>query len=731
MIGRIQTTLLLIGLAPGLAFAAAGEADLSTDEMGAGPLEEVVVSEFRQPTALELDTSITVLDQETIEAASVQHFEELISMVPNMNWSGDGARARYFQLRGVGELEQYEGAPNPSVGFIIDDIDLSGVGGVGTVFDVDRVEVLRGPQATRFGASALAGLVYVQSTDPGPGAGLHAEATVGNEGTLGAGLAVGGSLGARLAGRFSLHHYRDDGFYRNAYLGRDDSNARDETVARGKLLWGFGDDWRAKLSVLYADFDNGYDAWSPENGRVTYSDNPGRDEQRTAGASLRFDGPLGAAVDFVSITSAADTDVLFAYDGEWGNAAYWAPFGYDYVYSDVRDRRSLTQEVRLLSRAGHELFGGRTAWILGAYAARLDESDAIVSAGVYDDGEWCTPCASDTRLASDYESSNLSLFGRLDTALSERVSLDAGLRAERWSADYADVYRDFVHGDPGQPVRNAFSPSDSLWGGDVSLDYRLAEGAHLYLLVSRGYKAGGFNPSVARALGPGAELGPEAIGFAPESMLNVEAGFRGLWLGGRLAAEAALFRMERDDMQLRSSAQFTANPNDFVFITSNAQGHATGLEASVGWQLNDAWRVHGNLGLLDSQVDAYGLEREQDIEGDIVGRAFAHAPSWTINAGASYLGATGWFGRLDVNAMDDFYFDYSHDERGGGRTTLNLRLGREWSHWAVYAWVRNLFDEDYHTRGFSFGLAPPGFERTTYTRLGEPRHFGLTAHYRY
>ena len=187
----------------------------------------------------------------------------------------------------------------------------------------------------------------------------------------------------------------------------------------------------------------------------------------------------------------------------------------------------------------------------------------------------------------------------------------------------------------------------------------------------------------------------------------------------------------RSCMASRASTNRPTPSSTAWIITSNAEGHATGLEASVSWQLTDDWRVHGSLGLLDSEVDAYGLEREQDIEGEIVGRDFAHAPSWTASAGITYLDATGWFGRLDLNAADDFYFDYSHDERGGGRTTVNLRLGREWAHWAVYAWVRNLFDEDYNTRGFSFGLEPPWFERTTYTRLGEPRHYGITASYRY
>ena len=137
------------------------------------------------------------------------------------------------------------------------------------------------------------------------------------------------------------------------------------------------------------------------------------------------------------------------------------------------------------------------------------------------------------------------------------------------------------------------------------------------------------------------------------------------------------------------------------------------------------------MGLLDSRVDAYYLEREQDIEGDIVGREFAHAPAYTMNAGATWATAEGWLARLDVNAVDGFYFDYSHDEKSRSRVTVNLRFGREWDRWALHACVRNLFDEDYHTRGFSFGLEPPWFERTTYTRLADPRHYGVTASYRY
>src|SRR5690606_8654131 len=136
----------------------AAVASATADEV----LEEIIVTaDFRERPADEMAASITVIDTDSIEQLAVQHFEETVFFVPNLNWSGDGNRARYFQIRGVGELEQYEGAPNPSVGFIIDDIDFSGIGTIATLFDVEQIEVLRGPQGSRYGAQALAGLIYV------------------------------------------------------------------------------------------------------------------------------------------------------------------------------------------------------------------------------------------------------------------------------------------------------------------------------------------------------------------------------------------------------------------------------------------------------------------------------------------------------------------------------------------------------------------------------------------
>src|SRR5512134_2471856 len=159
-------------------------------------LEEIVVTaSLRQQTLAEIPSSITLMPASLLKAAGLQHFEDVLGLVPNLNWSGGTSRPRYFQMRGVGELEQYQGAPNPSVGFLIDDIDLSGVGMPATTFDVEQVEVLRGPQGTRYGANALAGLIKLQTRDATPQREMLAEVTGAGNSTWSAGLAAGDAIG--------------------------------------------------------------------------------------------------------------------------------------------------------------------------------------------------------------------------------------------------------------------------------------------------------------------------------------------------------------------------------------------------------------------------------------------------------------------------------------------------------------------------------------------------------
>ena len=242
-------------------------------------LEEVVISASLRAMPLRaLPQSVTLLESSTLRAAGVQHFEDVLGLVPGLTWAAGTSRPRYFQLRGIGETEQYQGAPNPSVGLLIDGIDFSGVGMPATLFDLERVEVLRGPSSTVYGANALAGLISLHSRDPGTTADFRSEATVGDYGTSALGLAGGAGRADGTAGwRLAAQRYRSDGFRRNVYLGRNDTNGYDESTIRGKAVWEPAPQLHTALTLLYADLDNSYDAWSVDNTRSTRSNQPGRE----------------------------------------------------------------------------------------------------------------------------------------------------------------------------------------------------------------------------------------------------------------------------------------------------------------------------------------------------------------------------------------------------------------------------------------------------------------------
>jgi outer membrane receptor protein involved in Fe transport len=250
-----------------------------------------------------------------------------------------------------------------------------------------------------------------------------------------------------------------------------------------------------------------------------------------------------------------------------------------------------------------------------------------------------------------------------------------------------------------------------------------------YARIARGFKAGGFNPSLAALQGV-AILGPEFIPYDPETLLNYELGLKGLWLNGRLNVNLSIFYMDRKDAQLsQSSQQVPFDPNSFVFVTYNGDARVYGAEATMTWQINQNWQLHGSLGLLDSKLK--NSVKTEIVSPSAIGRDLAHAPGYTLNLGGSYHNANGWFGRLDFNAIDAFYFDISHNQKSKAYQLVNLRIGKQWSAWTMSAWGRNIFDEDYASRGFYFGNEPPNFENTLYTKFGDPQTYGISLRYDY
>lgn len=673
------------------------------DESSEKAIEElVVIADYRASPASDLPASVSVLSGENIEEAGRQHFEELINLVPNLNWAGGSSRPRYLQVRGIGERSQYQGAPNPSVGFVVDDIDFSGIGMVATLFDLERVEVLRGPQGTRYGANALGGLVLLKSRSPEDNFGGRISLSAGDDDARAAGISLGGPLGDSQrapAARLSVHQYQSNGFRRNAFLGRDDTNGRDEFSARLNLSWLPNDNLEVRATIMHVDIDNGYDAFAIDNSFTTLSDKPGKDAQRSDAASLRLLWE-GDQLDIVSISSLADSDILFSFDGDWGNDADWAPFDpYDFFSATRRKRKTISQEFRFLSAPGAEILGGRSEWLLGVYGLRLDEdndNEDLFNGGVF------------SALESDYQATSLAVFGQLDTALGDATTLTTGVRVENRDASYVDS------------SGAAFEPSETMFGGQVSLHQVITEFVDGYVAVARGYKAGGFNI--------GSRIPPDRREFGAEYLWSLETGLKGWWPAKELSANLSFFFMLRDDQQVSTS--FQVDPNDpltFVFFNDNAaSGRNLGIEADFDWGINASWRLFGSLGILKTRFDEY-----QTATRSLDGREQAHAPSYTFSLGAAYRHPNGIFARLEVTGKDRFFYSDSHDQESEPYELVNARLGWRGDTIELYAWGSNLLDERYTVRGFFFGNEPPDFAPKLYTRLGDPRTVGLGLNYRF
>jgi outer membrane receptor protein involved in Fe transport len=689
----------------------------------------IVTATLRSEPAIAVPASVTVLDQQTLRDAGRVNFEDVLALVPNLNWAGDTSLPRYFQLRGIGELEQYQGAPNPSVGFLIDDIDFSGLGTAGTLYDLDQVDVLRGPQATRYGANALAGLIYMRSAEPTNTLYGRIDLDGGDYGTHSEGGVISGPIDSLDSGfRLAAQHYYTNGYYDNLYLNRDDTNRQDEYTYRAKWAYDPSARLHVELTAMQVNIDNGYDAFAIDNSRNTQSDQPGVDSQHSTGVALRLHYLAADSVGITAIATYAKSVIKYSYDGDWGNPILWAPVASVYQYSEIqnRDRSTKTLELRV-GTEGNEGFG----WLLGVYGNQLDESLTDLSLGDYQPlGTPPDPIndQSNSLIDSGYRARNVALFGELDGNLAPALRWSVGVRGERWSANYQGTTTDFLGNNSGytnatvnptviQSVTPAMlNPVNDLWGGHASLTYQLDGNESLYSTLSRGYKAGGFNLSQG--------LLPNQLSFNPETDVNFEIGYKAELLDHRVTINADVFYLHRHDAQIKTSFQSDPdNPDDFVYYTGNAaSGHNYGLESDVAWRATDTITVGADLGLLQTYFEDFVQQGPSGANIASISRELANAPHWQAAVNATYRDPRGPFARVDVTGMGGYYFDLPpNDTTSKPYGLLNAKIGWEAARWSAYLSGRNLLDKRYPVRGFYFGDVPPNFSNQLYLQLGDPR----------
>jgi outer membrane receptor protein involved in Fe transport len=656
-------------------------------------LEEIVVNaDYRQSKVTDIPSSVTILDANLIQQKNAQHLEDILFNAPNVNFSSGASRARFYQIRGIGERGQFSEPLNSSVGVIIDGVDFSGIGNAALLYDVEQVEILLGPQGTRYGSNALAGLINLQSKAPTNKTSYGLQLENANHNSTGLAGYLSGSASNQLRYRLSAQSLKSDGFNTNQFLLKE-TNQRDESIVRGKFDWSISDYLQLDVTASTINIDNGYDAFSLDNVRDTLTDEPGFDRQQSNILSTKLSFTQFERFKVEALFGYADSETEYAYDEDWVFSGFH-PWEYSSTDQYFRDRKTLSSELRFISSDSGLIFSDTTDWVFGFYSLQQEADLRRIYTFL------------PTEFSSKYDINRFAVYGEINSNFSNNWSLSLGFRGENFDATYFDS--------------NAvnFTPNENLYGGKLALTYRALENGLIYASISKGYKNGGFNTD--------GSLDSDLREFNAEELINYEFGFKGSLFNNQLQTQLALFFMDRDEVQISSSVVRTrANgSSEFIdYVGNAAAGSNYGLEISAKFQATDKIMFNGSLGLLKTKYKDFINSTGDNLEG----RQQAHAPDYQYTLGGDIRISSELKFNINIQGKDSFYFSDSHSIRSKDYNLVNASLSYSWNEWKLTLWGRNLSDKDYSVRGFFFGNDPrDNYIAKGYTQLGEPIRYGLT-----
>ena len=664
-----------------------------------------VQGDFRRLSVQNIAGSIAVVSEQDMQRSSAQHLDDVLSQLANVNFAAGASRGRFVQMRGIGERSEFIDVINPSVGVLIDGIDYSGLG-ISSIAHAEQLEVFRGPEATRFGTNAMAGMLNLSSKQPDFRRDGAFSATLANYNSWQLSGLLSDAINEQLAFSLTADKQVSDGFIENTYLNRKDTNDIDELTVRGRLLYRHSDQLQWQLIAHAIEQNNGYDAFSLDRNRTTLSDEPGKDKLSSKALALRSDysGMVGADLMWQLSWLSADSD--YSFDEDWSYVGIRPGWEYSYFDRYLRAREQWTLDYRLVSDEDGRI-ANHTDWVLGFYVSGRElDLQRLRRAG-----------SNFRQFDSSLQRDNLAVYAETSTTLSEQTTLVAGGRLERYKDDYRDSGNLGIH------------QQHTMWGGKLSLNFQASEQAMIYSLLSRGYKVGGINgEALSRAGDDGFAALLQQATFKPETLVNAEFGVKGAAPDGSLVTRVAVFHMWRDDMQVKGWLNPDLGPEFAGFIDNAGRGRNYGIEMENRVVLHPSFTLHVNAGVLKSKLGPYVTQSGLDMTG----RDQAHAPRFSYQLAADWFLTEQLTLQASVQGKSGFYYSDGHNARSASSELVNLRLSYQLEQWQFALWSRNALDKDRAVRGFYFGNDPRDeYAPHTYEQWGEPRRFGVTASYQF
>ncbi|GHF81684.1 TonB-dependent receptor [Thalassotalea marina] len=668
-----------------------------------------VTGDFKQQTIQQISSSVQVFDEKNISERNAVHLENLLNSAANVNYTAGASRGRFVQIRGIGLRSQFVDPVNPPVGMVIDGINYSGLGGSSLLFDTQQAEIYRGPQGTRFGADALAGMIHIKTNEAGSDTSNKLLLGVGNYDSWQAGVAFGKDITTDTAFRVSAYQAKSDGSVDNAYLNTETQD-QDEQLLRFKLSSQLSNNWQSQLTGHYINIDNGYDGFTLDNSRTSIADQPGEDIQESFAFAWKNTYTGLSNVDIALTLTSLNADSLYSFDVDWVCndpkqaklcEAGLHDWGFSYFDEYERERTDNSAELVLSSKD--------KSWVTGVYYQSKEEDLFRQYTGL------------DQDFSSNYQIENVAIYGQKEFTLNDKLTLIAGARLENYQIDYID--------------NNGYvkSTDDTMLGAKLALEYQLNDHTMTYASMTRGYTVGGINgEALAKAKEDGVEQSffEQNDLFESEYLLSTELGIKGLIPEQNIAYRLAAFYMHRDDMQLKSYKEYPAGddkePTFVGYIGNAASGVNYGVELEVSYQVTDNLSWQTALGWLDTKIEDYVNADGQSQNG----RDQAQAPRYTYSTQVRYSVNNALSLSVSVEGKDEYFFSDSHDEKAEHVNLVNANVNYQINDVEFTLWIRNAFERDYATRGFRFGNDPRDYYAPhTYLQFAEPRMFGLNMNY--
>lgn len=743
--GFIELRRTPLALAIGLALAG-GNARAAEPAGGqsAGQLEEIVVTGQRREERLqEAAVAVNAFTAETLESANVTRPGDVLRLAPNVTFVQSNHPGEFYvTIRGNTQTRLGES----SVALVVDGVQALDQNGINQeLFEIQQVEVLKGPQGALYGRNAIGGAIVIQTKEPNFET-WEGKVKLGgaNGGQKTGQVGFSGPLGENFAIRGAVSYLDRDGFYTNDITGEDVDRFKDKTVfLRG--LWRVSDAITGDFRVGATDMDGGGINWnalivgvnadvmSGDNTDLPYVNNiTGFSENERRSASMKWDFDLGA-MTLVSVTSFAKLRDNYGSD----SFPYFFDPGQFAVTGAAtqnlqRESKITAQEFRLQSPDD-----ARLRWIVGAYYAKFDVQNVATTGADTNDvllGLGPFPFGSQNQTIGflNDDNDNKAYAGFVNLAYDVgNLEITASFRYDKEEKEQQNLA---FAGPPAAGDPNAF-PTYGIQPGAVrtaefsqsqpklALRYKLNDDVSLYASWGRGFKTGGFNPfgtgALLRQFNPNSTV--EDI-FPKEVAETWEIGFKSEWLDRRLAFNASYYDTESTNAQL---LEFFPAATLQAVSTADKVG-MKGFEVELRARPIDSLDVIASYGYLDAEIEEFRAQPSN------VGNPRPSTSPYTLLVGLQYsqdLGATGWrfVGRADYTRQGETTWDWVNTP-GAARSSydiVNARLAVSNDSWEVAAWSKNLGDTSYNAEHIV--LLP--FLGALYRAA--PRQYGLDVQYRF